>query len=272
MIKKFESKIIEKLLQKPCPVSIPRSGDRGKAVNCYSISLYAGDIPLLLVDEVTRHGFGGMYFESDRFKSKVCIPFSLTYGVTVRIEHYYGLYTHTYNSVIDYCLHEWTGFYKVQTFCAWAKHAIPQFVFNKVPLQLPSRMKILEKIIAKQSVAPNKAFSSLDIMSYVYGLRWYLHPQKTEVRQKMDLYLDSFVASGELLKFASDYKITGQAVATLEKYQIEVSRAKSDRINQKMIIVLTIILAIFAGLQAKIIETSYKINLDRVIDWVLSLI
>ncbi|EJG0733300.1 hypothetical protein C4G28_RS10640 [Vibrio parahaemolyticus] len=133
-------------------------------------------------------------------------------------------------------------------------------------------MKILEKIIAKQSVAPNKAFSSLDIMSYVYGLRWYLHPQKTEVRQKMDLYLDSFVASGELLKFASDYKITGQAVATLEKYQIEVSRAKSDRINQKMIIVLTIILAIFAGLQAKIIETSYKINLDRVIDWVLSLI
>lgn len=271
-MKKFNVKIIEQLLQKSCPVSIPRSGDRGKAVNCYSVSLYASDIPLLLVDEINQHGFVGMYFESDRFNSRVSIPFSLLYGVSVRIDHYYGLYTHTYSSVTDYCLHEWTGFYKVQTFFAWASHAIPQFVFNKAPLQLPSRMKILEKIIAKQSVAPNKTFSSLDIMSYVYGLRWYLHPQKTEVRQKMDLYLESFVASGELLKIAGGYKITGQAVATLEKYQIEVARTKSDSRNQIIIIVLTVVLAIFAGLQAKIIETSYKINIDKIFDWLASLI
>lgn len=269
---KYKTKIIEKLLHKSCPASIPRSGDKGKAVNCYSISLYAGDIPLLLVDDINQHGFVGMYFESDRFNSRVSIPFSLMYGVSVRIEHYYGLYTHTYSSTIDYCLHEWTGFYIVQTFFAWARHAIPQFVFNKVPLQLPSRMKILEKVIAKQSAAPNNVFSALDIMSYTYGLRWYLHPQKTEVRQKMNLYLDSFVASGELLKVASDYKITGQAIATLEKYQIEVARAKSDSRNQKAIVVLTTVLAIFAGLQANIIETSYKISLDKVIDWLTSLV
>ncbi|MCX7131239.1 hypothetical protein [Aeromonas sp.] len=74
------------------------------------------------------------------------------------------------------------------------------------------------------------------------------------------------------MKSAGDYKITGQAIATLEKYQIEVARAKSDSRNQKAIIVLTTVLAILAGLQANIIETSYKISLDKVIDWLVSLI
>ncbi len=269
----YQINIIQKLLRKPCPVRIPRTGDDGKVVNCYSISLYAGDTPLLLVDEVNNDGFVGSYFESNRFNPRASLPFALMYGVTIRIEHYHGLYTHVYQGVFDYCWHEWTGFYKVQSFLSSMKHQVPQFFFNKKTLQLPSRMIILEKAIAKQSVKPHKTFSSLDIMTYVYGMRWYLHPKKTEVKQKMELYLESFVASGELSSPSSfDYKVTGKAIATLEQYQIEIARAKSDLNNQRAIVVLTIILAIFTGFQAGIIKTSYYVNLDKVWAWVQSFI
>ncbi|HDZ9267318.1 TPA: hypothetical protein RUZ06_003491 [Vibrio cholerae] len=272
MMKNYKIKIIENLLRKPCPIRIPRTGEKGKSVNCYSISLYAGDVPLLLVEEINRQGFVGMYFESDSFKPRASIPFSLMYGLSINIEHFYGLYTHVYNGVFDYCWHEWTGLYKLQTFFAWSKHHVPQFFFNKKSLQLPTRMKILEKIISKQSVDPSKTFSSLDIMNYVYGLRWYSHPQRTDVRQKMELYLESFVASGEIKRFSGDYQMAGQAVATLEQYQIEVARAKSDSRNQKAIVMLTIILAIFTGFQAGVLETSYKLNIDKLINWLLSFI
>jgi len=48
---KYKIRIFERLLHKTCPTNIPRSGEKGKKVNCYSISLYAGDIPLLLVEK-----------------------------------------------------------------------------------------------------------------------------------------------------------------------------------------------------------------------------
>lgn len=264
---KHKIKIIERLLHKACPKNIPRSGEEGRAVNCYSISLYADDIPLLLVENINNKGFMGIHFEGNRFNPKACIPFSLMYGVSIRIEHYYGLYLHVYNGIFDYLWHEWTGLYKAQTFLASAKLHIPKFFFNQVALQLPSRMKILEKIISIQSAYPQKSFDHLDIMSHVYGLRWYSHPQRKETSQKMHLYLDSFVASGELTTCKGDYKITGKAIATLEQYQIEVARAKSDSRNQKSIVILTIILVIFTAFQANLIETSYKLNIDEIINW-----
>jgi hypothetical protein len=113
----------------------------------------------------------------------------------------------------------------------------------------------------------------MDIMTYIYGMRWYLHPNKTEVRQKMDLYLESFVASGEIVSPKTfEYKITGKAIATLEQYQIEIAREKSDAINKRALVVLTFILALFAGFQSDIIETSLKINLDNLWIYVKSLI
>jgi len=269
MMNKYKIRIFERLLHKTCPTNIPRSGEKGKKVNCYSISLYAGNIPLLLVEKINENGFFGFYFESNRFNPEACIPFSLMYGVSIRIEHYYGLYSHVYNGLFDYLWHEWTGLYKAQTFFASAKLHIPKYLFNQVALQLPSRMKILEKIIDRQSVYPQKPFDHLDIMSHVYGLRWYSHPQRKETSQKMHLYLDSFVASGELKACRGNYQITGKAIATLEQYQIEVARAKSDSRSQKSIVILTIILVVFTAFQANLIEISYKLNINRVIEWLL---
>jgi len=264
--------ILKRLLAKPCPIQIPRSGESGKQVNCYSISLYEGDSPILLVNSIEDNGIAGSHFEGGGFRTEAEIPFTLSSGLHIRIKHYHGLVTHTYSGVIDYILHEWSMFYKLQSIYFLAKHSVPQFFFNKKKLQLPKRMHILESIIAKQSDEPHKSFSSLDLMSYMYSIRWYLHPQTTEMRKKMDLYLSSFSASGELKNSGGsfDYIITGKAIATLEKYQIETARAKSAKSANSWMLRLTAILTFFAAFQSGLIVSPAWIDLGKIWQWLLS--
>jgi hypothetical protein len=264
--------ILKRLLNKPCPVQIPRNGESGKQINCYSISIYEGDSPIMLVNSIESRGITGSHFEGGGFRTEAIIPFSLYLGLRLKIEHYHGLVTHTYQGVWDYILHEWTWFYKLQSIYALAKHYVPQYFFNKKKLQLPQRMKILESIIAKQSEEPHKSFSSLDLMSYMYSIRWYLHPQRTEMRKRMDLYLSSFKASGELKTHGSsfDFIITGKAIATLEQYQIETARAKSAKSANSWMLKLTAILAFFAAFQSGLIVSPAWIDLGKIWDWMSS--
>ena len=180
--------ILSRLLNKSCPDRIPRSGKSGKQVNCYSISIYDGDVPVMLVKSINVNGLSGYHFEGGGFRTEAVIPFSLYSDLSLRVEHYHGLVTHRYSGVWDYILHEWTWFYKLQSIYALAKNSVPQYFFNKKTLQIPQRMKVLESIISKQSEEPHKSFSSLDLMSYMYSIRWYLHPHKTRLRKRMDLY------------------------------------------------------------------------------------
>jgi hypothetical protein len=221
-------RILNDLLSRSCPARIPRSGDKGKEVSCYSISLQEGDSPKLLVETLSSNGFTGRHFEGGGFRPAASVPFTLSRELIIRIEHYHGLVTHTYLGLFDYVIHEWTRFYKLKSLYILARQRVPQFFFNRRKLQLATRMAILEKVVAKQSDEPRKSFSSHDIMSYMYSLRWYLHPQRTQLRQRMDLYLESFVDSGELKRVSGtgELLITGKAVATLESYQIEVSRER----------------------------------------------
>ncbi|WP_051692947.1 hypothetical protein [Marinobacterium lacunae] len=268
----FKINTIKKILDNKCPVTIPRSGDKGKAVNCYSISLYSGDNPILLVNEIGEKGLIGAYFESNEFVYNATVPFSLMDGMTVRIDHYHRLTCHIYSGIYDYIIHEWTKFYILQELYYSLKNKVPQFFFNRKRIQFQTRMTILEKIITKQASAPHRTFGSLDLMTYLYGMRWYLHPKKREAREKLDLYLESFVASGELVKPVTlEYKITGKAIATLEQYQIEIAREKDNARTQKAIAILTFILALFSGVQSNIIETTYKFNLDPLIKFIISL-
>ena len=269
---KLQKWIIKSLLTKPCPTLICRTGETGKQVNCYSVSLYEGDVPVMLVNSIDDYCLNGSHFEGGGFRTEVSIPFSLLAGLSIRIEHYHGLVTHTYFGLIDFGLNEWTHFYKVQTIYSLAKHSVPQFFFNKKKLQLPKRMAILESIIAKQSEEPEKAFNSLDLMSYMYSLRWYLHPQRTELRKKMDLYLSSFEASGELRPNGGvlEFFITGKAVATLEQYQIETARAKDAKASNTWMLRLTAILAFFTAFQSGLITSPPWIDLGEVWQWLKS--
>jgi len=61
------------------------------------------------------------------------------------------------------------------------------------------------------------AISSMGLMTKLYSINWVLHPSKEEQQNKLELYLDSLVESGELRKVNYDYVVTGKAISTIEK-------------------------------------------------------
>jgi hypothetical protein len=258
-------KILNNILSKSCPDRIPRSGVKGKKVNCYSMTLYEGKNPKLLISSVNKFGYEGDHWAVDRFAYKASVPFHLGDGLNLIIEHYHGLVTHSYNGILDFVLHEFTWFYKVKTAYVLWKKALPQFFFDRKNLQLPNRMKILENIIEKQASEPKQPFSSHAMMTYLYSTRWSLHPKKENLRKKLELYLESFVASGEIekVKNKDEYVITGKAIATLEKYQIETKRAKDAKKAQFWMLVLTLLLAIFSAFQSGLIKPIELFDLGK---------
>lgn len=262
-------RMLQQILSMPCPAQIPRSGERGKKVNCYSVAVNEGDSPRLLLTGLSDQGYFGQYFDESEsgFNCDSSIPYILSEGLSLRIFHYHGLVTHSYNGLLDYAAHEWTRFYKIQSIYVILKHHIPQLVFNRRSLQFRTRMVILEKILERQADQPLRPFSSMDILGYLYSQRWYMHPQGSRVRRKMDLYLASFESSGELRRNGAsfEYFITGKAIATLEQYQIEVKRAESSRRSQLWLVILTAILAFFAAVQSGLVKSPVLIDLSDLI-------
>lgn len=259
-------------MSKPCPTRIPRSGKAGEEVNCFSVSLYEGDTPKLLVSTIGTNGFEGAYWNGNSFSNEATIPFEQGDDLDIRIEHFNGLVTHTYNGVFDYAINEWTQIYRLRKLYHISKHKVPQFFFNKKSLEIPPRMKLLQSILDQQADTPKEAFSSMAAMTYLYSTKWYLHPNSTQIRKKMDLYLESFVASGELKAIPGklEYVVTGKAIATMEQYQIEKKRAEDAHSMQRNIVILTFVLAFFAAIQSGVIKSPELINLGDIWCWLKS--
>ncbi|MFS1902815.1 hypothetical protein BCU43_015875 [Vibrio lentus] len=88
----------------------------------------------------------------------------------------------------------------------------------------------------------------------------------------MDLYLSSFVSSGELKNQGGsfDFIITGKAIATLEQYQVETARAQSAKSVNSWMLRLTAILAFFAAFQSGLIKSPAWIDLGKIWEWLSS--
>ena len=188
-------------------------------MNCFSLALFETDSPIMLISNINNVGVEGEFWNGRKFEGNATIPFMYMAGLTIRVDHYHGLVTHTYLGIWQFILNEWTLLYRLKSLSLLAKHAVPQFLFNRKKLELPTRMHLLGKLLAKQADAPNSSFTSLDMMTYVYSIRWYQHPNTNNLKQRLELYMESFVASGELQKLggAHEYKITGTAISSMEK-------------------------------------------------------
>ena len=93
-------------------------------------------------------------------------------------------------------------------------------------------------------------------MSRLYSIRWIVHPDKNMQDKKLILYLDSFVESGDLIctNRHYSYTITGKALLTLDEYE-ESERRHQDNVRlQRLMVLLTLIMAFFTMVQADLIK------------------
>lgn len=61
-------------------------------------------------------------------------------------------------------------------------------------------------------------------MTKLYSIKWVLHPEGDQQQEKLELYLDSLVKSGDLELINDEYVVTGNAIRTIKKFEEEERR------------------------------------------------
>ena len=194
LIKYFFSNI----LRKKCNATVPRSGEDGEAVNCFNVYLYSDNKPFMVILNISKNGIAGKLYTENGFQDEVSLSFKETKEYNIKITHHYGLYDTKYDGLLDYAL---TGFTKIDSLkCIIYKvwNNSKQFIFNKRRLATKDRIEILRALIDMQFSGNGSKFMTMDLMTHLYSLRWIVHPENDSKEHKLQLFVDSFVESGEL--------------------------------------------------------------------------
>ncbi|MCX2759119.1 hypothetical protein OQJ65_13625 [Vibrio sp. Sgm 22] len=253
---------LAKALAIPTPQLIPRSGEEGKETNCYSVYVTDSD-GSYLADAVIENGSKlkvKVWDEAKRTheKSKLLNLQNIT-ELNFTIHHYYGLITHTYESPFDFLIHELTGFYKLQSKYALWKFAAPKLLYSKKKHKRPDRSKVLRAVIELSENNHTQTLDVMRILSHIYGMYAISHPQYPTLKQATLLIMKSLAESKEI-ELVNQYecRIRGKALTTMEQLQLDATERK----RTSVIMWLTIVLAITALFQSKLVITELELNLD----------
>lgn len=265
MIKRFlYRRLLPRLLAKACESRIPRSGKKGEQVNCYVIALDQGDSPYFVATGIDGDVLTGLKYDGNSYAAKATISISDLMDGTLRITHYYGLSEITYDSIYDVAFHYVTRLIYIKIRIYRYIDKTFQYFFNKRKLISKRRMDLLRFMMDDQLDRTHKGIGSLDLLSKLFSMRLFLHPSFDVQHEKLELYLDSLVASGEIDKINNEYVVTGKAISTLEKYEEEERRHTEAVKLQRKMFWLAIIALIFAIVQSGLIKLPTLMDFSKI--------
>jgi hypothetical protein len=248
---------IKGILNKQCVSTVPRSGKEGEAVNCFHTYLYTQNEPYMVILHVEENEITGKLWTMDGFKEEVRIPFEDLKKYQVRITHYYGLYDTKYIGLLDYALTGYTKFDSLKCTIHKLLNNTKQYVFNKKKLATFDRLEILRALIDLQFCGNASKFMTMDLMTHIYSYRWIMHPDKDSQEHILQVFVDSFVESGELdFDGSCSYSVTGKAINTLSEYEEQERRHLENKRLQRRMLFLTLAIVLVGIIQALI--TYYK--------------
>lgn len=244
---------------------IPRSGEKAKLVNTFVIYLYENGEPKYMLEHLDGNKITALIWDADqkRFDKETEITYNDIISLDADIIHYYGVNEITFKSINDYVLHNTTKaiYLKVQYYRF--KNWYTRYRFSRKELIVHERIQILRMLI-KNHVTSKKADSSMsanEMFTNMYTMLWYIHPKSSEYKKTLQLNLDSLVNTGDLVKNGNQYNVTGKAIDTITRYELEENRYDQQLATQKLtgwltfaIVLLTLLTTASALVQAHIIE------------------
>lgn len=255
--------LLPKLLDKKCDNAIPRSGEEGECVNCYSVSFEDKKKPYFLLKGYKNNKLKGFQWSGVEYNVNLELDLESALKKDLRIRHYYGLSTIEYNSIYDFLFNYITKYTYLKIHILRILEKYLQFSFNKKKLISKQRIELLRFMMEDQIDRTHKGIGVIDLMTKLYSIRWVMHPSRDHTEQKLELYLDSLIDSGELEKINLEYVVQGKALSTIERYEEEERRHREAVILQKKMVSLTIILAFLALIQSGVVKLPTLIDFSQ---------
>ncbi|ELN6883895.1 hypothetical protein RZY40_002100 [Vibrio alginolyticus] len=247
----ISKKILELILSKPAPESIPRTGERADSVDCNVIYVRTKDESWsMLIDAANEKGLRGKKWQSGKVEQVASIPYDKLDDPNVYfdINHFYKIYDFKFNSLTEYFFKAILPFNK----CLILLEKVGIFVANRKRLVRSERMETLQLILEKSIEDPKYKVSAVSLMSLLHSQKWVYHPDKDRQITYNNLLLKSLKNSGDLKYEDGSYQITESALNTLSDYELESKKHKQMLTQSKAITFLTVVLIIVGLTQAYI--------------------
>lgn len=250
-------------LGRPSPERIPRSGQEGAAVNCVSFRVDKDAKPYLWVSALVGTKLHAEQFDGDRYSTPVEVDLRDLDGKDFHFVHYYGLASVTYSGLWDLVWGRIAKIPYIKIRTHRTLESISQYFFNKKRLVAKKRVELL-KLMVEKRIEGEGPMMTMEVAIAMYSLQWILHPGKDEHQKELELYLESLVASGDLVKTKGYlYEATGSAIQTIERYEEEEARHVENVRMQRFTVALTFAIAILTVIQAGIVKLPILLDLSR---------
>jgi hypothetical protein len=229
--RRLSSWLLSRVLSRPCGSRIPRSGSNGEAVNCFVTAIDKGDDPYLIVQSLSNGQLGCIEWDGSSYTTEVELPLDSVRMQDFRITHYYGLSEVRYDGLLDFMVNRISVWPYVQIHVVRYFARFDQYFFNKRKLVSKARNDLL-KLLVSEALEGRAEHESLELMTALYSIKWYSHPEGGAVHKRLEFYLDSLSETGELRKMNHSYVVTGQALRAIEEYE-EQERKHTENVKMQ---------------------------------------
>lgn len=248
---------------KACEDMIPRSGEEGEKVDCYTVAIDKDSEPYFLLKKYENQTLVGKVWNGNQYSGAHELKISDIEGGTLRITHFYGVNKIRYDSVYDFVFNHITKFVYIKVNIYRYLESTYQYLFNRRKLITKKRLELLQFMLNDQLDREHKGIRILNLMTKLYSINWVLHPSADEQQEKLQMYLESLLSSGEIKKINDEYIVTGKAINTIELYEEQERRHVEAVKLQRKMVWLTLLLTIMAILQAGIVKLPTILDLSQ---------
>lgn len=250
---RLTSAVLKTVLSRPCESRIPRSGDKGAAVNCFVTAIDNGEEPYLIVQSLDGDQLNCIQWDGGSYSTACSFPITDFGPSDFRITHYYGLSQVRFFGILDYVVNRTTRWPYITIHTVRLLSQFDQYLFNKKKLISKERKGLL-KVLVNEALDGHPEHETLDLMTALYSIKWFSHPQGTEAQQRLEFYLESLVETGELRKVNYKYVVTGHALRAIEEYE-EQERKHTENVKiQSRALWVAVAVAALTVVQAGLIK------------------
>ncbi|MBE0553937.1 MAG: hypothetical protein IH625_09625 [Rhodobacteraceae bacterium] len=210
----------------------------------------------VLVQSFSDSTISGLAWTGERFEDSVEVPLSEIDDWSVRFRRYYGFMTINYENLRDFFYAECTLYPQRQHVRGW----LSQTTYNYRTRFRHDRIEVLRKLVDLHLTEAEKNTGLLftgskkdivELLSSFYGNRIYGHPNHEAESARFRLILESLAETGEVKKHnMHEFELNAGAVATISNYELEERRHKDSVRQNRLLLVVTIVMAVAAIVQA----------------------
>jgi len=256
-------RLIDSILKKPFPKNgVLRVGAGVELVDEKIIRFLRNEEPWLIVERREGDDLICSTWNGDTHVGESRHPISQFQDQQFQIKHYFGPSTIYYDGLSDYA----RGYYLRTPYALIrVRRSLERagtLLYNRRRIVLGQRLELLTFMI-EQAAEGKSSFNSLDLMTDMHTVRWITHPNGESVRNRLDLYLNSLVDTGELKKANGDYWLTGHALSLVEERAEQERKHKQGIKIQWLIAILAFVTALLTIVQAGLVKLNPLLDLTK---------